>query len=116
MPLGFGSHTSCTRFTIFLDKFAESRPGIIVADEVHCLILTRMSREDMVMLVAQNSEPEVIGIRDVYETIVLRYDISELQETGGGAENVAAEAAEQNRSVSLHRAKTWPQLMCCALV
>ena len=48
--------------------------------------------------------------------ILLRYDISELQETGGGAENVAVEAAEQNRSVSLHRAKTWPQLMCCALV
>ena len=54
MPLGFGLHTSCTRFTIFLDKFAESGPGIIAADEVHSLILTRMSREDMVMLVAEN--------------------------------------------------------------
>ena len=70
MPLGFGSHTSCTRFTIFLDKFTESRPGIIVADDVHCLILTRMSGEDVVVLVAENSEPEVIGIGDVYETIV----------------------------------------------
>ena len=70
MPLGFGSHTSCTRFTIFLDKFTESGPGIIVADEVHCLILTGMSREDVVMLVVKNSEPEVIGIGDVYETIV----------------------------------------------
>ena len=65
MPLGFGSHTSCTRFTIFLDKFAESRPGIIVANEVHCLILTGMSREDVVVLVAENSEPEVVGIRDI---------------------------------------------------
>ena len=56
MPLGFGSHTSCTRFTIFLDKFMESGPGIIAADEVHCLILTGMSREDVVVLVVENSE------------------------------------------------------------
>ena len=34
----------------------------------------------------------------------------------GGAEMRAAEAAERNRSVSLCRVKTWPQLMCCALV
>ena len=70
MPLGFGLHTSCTRFTIFLDKFMESRPGVIAADEVHCLILTGMSGEDVVVLVAQNSEPEVVGIGDVYETIM----------------------------------------------
>ena len=70
MPLGFGLHTSCTRFTIFLDKFMESRPGIIVEDEVHCLILTGMSREDVVVLVVENLELEVIGIGDVYETVV----------------------------------------------
>ena len=64
MPLEFGSHTSCTRFTIFLDKFTKSGPGVIAADEVHCLILTGMSREDVVMLVAENSEPEVVGIGD----------------------------------------------------
>ena len=75
MPLGFGSHTSCTRFTIFLDKFAESGPGIIAANEVHCLILTGMSREDVVMLVAENLEPEVIGIRDVYEIVVAEKSI-----------------------------------------
>ena len=75
MPLGFGSHTSCTRFTIFLDKFAESGPGIIAADEVHCLILTRMSGEDVVMLVAENSEPEVVGIGDIYESIVVEKSI-----------------------------------------
>ena len=67
MPLGFGSHTSCT---IFLDKFMESGPSIIAVDEVHCLFLTRMSGEDVVMLVAENLEPEVTGIRDVYETIM----------------------------------------------
>ena len=53
----------------------ESRPGIIVADEVHCLILTGMSREDMVVLVAENSELEVIGIGDVYETIMAEKSI-----------------------------------------
>ena len=75
MPLGFGSHTSCTRFTIFLDKFTESRPGIIAVDEVHCLILTRMSGEDVVVLVAENSEPEIVGIGDIYETIVVEKSI-----------------------------------------
>ena len=75
MPLGFGSHTSCTRFTIFLDKFTESGPGIIAVDEVHCLIMTRMSREDMVMLVVENSELEFIGIGDVYETIMVEKSI-----------------------------------------
>ena len=48
--------------------------------------------------------------------ILLRYDISELQEMDGGAEMRAAEAAERNRNVLLCRVKTWPQLMCCALV
>ena len=47
---------------------------------------------------------------------MLRYDISELQETGRGVEMQAVEAAGRNRSVSLCRVKTWPQLMCCALV
>ena len=68
-------HTSCTRFTIFLDKFAESRPGIIAADEVHCLILTGMSREDVVVLVEENSEPEVIGIGDIYETVMAKKSV-----------------------------------------
>ena len=50
-------------------------PGIIVADEVHCLILTRMSGEDVVVLVVENSELEVIGIRDVYETIMVEKSV-----------------------------------------
>ena len=75
MPLGFGLHTSCTRFTIFLDKFVESGPGIIAADEVHCLILTGMSGEDVVVLIAENSEPEIVGIGDIYETIVVEKSI-----------------------------------------
>ena len=75
MGLGFGLHTSCTRFTIFLDKFAESGPGIIAVDEVHSLILTGMSGEDVVVLVAENLEPEVVGIGDIYETIVVEKSV-----------------------------------------
>ena len=48
--------------------------------------------------------------------ILLRYDMLELQETGRGAEMWTVEAVERNQSVSLCRVKTWPQLMCCALV
>ena len=48
--------------------------------------------------------------------ILLGYDMSELWEMGGGAEMRTAEAVERNRNVSLCRVKTWPQLMCCALV
>ena len=48
--------------------------------------------------------------------ILLRYDMLEPWETGRGAEMRAVEAAERNRSVLLHRLKTWPQLMCSALV
>ena len=48
--------------------------------------------------------------------ILLRYDMLELQETGRGAEMWTVEAVERNQSVSLHRVKTWPQLMCCPLI
>ena len=48
--------------------------------------------------------------------ILLRYEMSELQETGRGAEMWAVEAVERDQSVSLCRVKTWPQLMCCALI
>ena len=47
---------------------------------------------------------------------LLRNDILELQKTGRGVEMQAVEVAERNRSVLLCRVKTWPQLMCCALV
>ena len=47
--------------------------------------------------------------------ILLRYDISELWEMGRGAE-CRLEIVEWNWGVSLHRVKTRPQLMCCALI
>ena len=70
MSLGLSSHTSCTRLAIFLDKFAESGPGIVATDEVGGLILTGMSGEDMVMLVAEDSEPEVVSVGDINEVIM----------------------------------------------
>jgi hypothetical protein len=57
MSLGFGAHTSCTRFTILLDKITESGPGIVATDEVDGLVLTGMSGKDVVVLVAENTEP-----------------------------------------------------------
>jgi hypothetical protein len=57
MSLGFGTDTSCTRFAILLDKFAESGPGIVATDEVDGLVLTGMSGKDVIMLVAENTEP-----------------------------------------------------------
>ena len=56
MPLGFGSHTSGARFDVLLDKFTESGPGIVAMD--------------MVMLVAENAEPEVIRVRNIDEVIM----------------------------------------------
>ena len=82
MPLGFGSHTSCTRFTIFLDKFMESGPGIIAVDEVHCLILTGMSGNDVVMLVVGNSEPEVVGI-GIYMRLLWQRNLSGVTDQWG---------------------------------
>ena len=70
MLLGLSSHTSCTRLAVFLDKFMESRPGIVAMDEVNGLILTRMTREDMIMLVAEDSELEVITVRNIDEVIM----------------------------------------------
>ena len=54
MPLRFCSHTSRTRFAILLDKFAETGPSIIAANEVDGFILTGVSRKDVIMLVAEN--------------------------------------------------------------
>ena len=70
MSLGLSSHTGCTRLAIFLDKFVESGPGIVVTDEVNSLILTRMSREDMIMLVVEDSEPEVVSVGNIDEVIM----------------------------------------------
>ena len=75
MPLGFGSHTSGARFDVLLDKFVESGPGIVATDKVDGLILSGVSRKDMVMLVAENVEPEIIRVQNIDEVIVAEESI-----------------------------------------
>ena len=57
VPLGFGPHTSCARFTILLDEFVESGPGIVATDEINGFILTGVSGKYVIMFVPQNTEP-----------------------------------------------------------
>ena len=39
MALGFCLHACCAGLDIFLYKFMESRPSVIPADEINCLVL-----------------------------------------------------------------------------
>ena len=50
--LGFRMHTGSARLTIFLNKFMESGPSVIIADEINHLVLAGVSGKDVVMLVA----------------------------------------------------------------
>ena len=52
-----------------------SRPGIVAMDEVDSLILTGMSREDMIMLVAEDLELEVVSVGNIDEVIMLEKTI-----------------------------------------
>ena len=70
MPLGLGSHTSGAGFDVLLDEFTESGLGIVATDKVNRLILSGVSGKDVVMLVAENTEPEVIRVRNEDKVIV----------------------------------------------
>ena len=63
VSLGLCSHASRTRLDevdVFLEKFSEARPSVVSMDELHCLVLTWMSGENVVMLVTKNTKSEVI--------------------------------------------------------
>ena len=70
VPLGFRLHTRCTRLAIFLDKFTESRPGVVSSNEVYCLVLTRVSGKDMIVLMSENAESEIIRVWNVDKVVV----------------------------------------------
>ena len=70
MTLGFSAHTSSTRLAIFLNEVAHTRPNILVLDKTNSLILTGVSSEYVVMLMAEDSEMEVRGVRNVNTSIV----------------------------------------------
>ena len=80
--MGFGSHTGGARLDIFLDKFTESWPGVIATDEVNGFHLTRMSGEDVVVFVMENTEPEVVGIGNVDKVVVTEESIRSNRPTG----------------------------------
>ena len=50
--LGFRMHTGSARLRIFLNKFMESGPSVRTADEINHFVLVRVSRKNVVMLVA----------------------------------------------------------------
>ena len=70
MTLGFSAHTSSTRLAILLNKVAHTRPSILMLDKTYSFILTRVSSEYVVMLMAEDSEMEVGGVRNVDTSIV----------------------------------------------
>ena len=57
MSLRFCSHTSGTRTDVVLDIFTESGPSVVAPDKVYGLALAWVSGKDVVMLVAENTEP-----------------------------------------------------------
>ena len=68
-------HTGSARLTIFLNKFTESGPSIITADEINCFVLARVSGKDVVMLIVQNMELKVTRVRDVNEIVMKKESI-----------------------------------------
>ena len=68
--LGFSAHTSSTRLAILLNKITHTRPSVLVLDKTNSLILTRVSSKYVVMLMVEDSEMEVGGVRNVDTSIV----------------------------------------------
>ena len=57
MSLRFCSHTSGTRTAVVLDIFTESGPSVVAPDKVYGIASAWMSGKDVVMFVAENTEP-----------------------------------------------------------
>ena len=68
-------HTSRTIFAIFLDELTESGPGVVTTDYLYSLVLTGMSGEYVIMLVAENMETEVVRVWDINEVILMEKTI-----------------------------------------
>ena len=66
----FGSHTDSTGFAVLFDEFSESRPSVFTSNKVDCLVLTRMSREYVIMFETENAESEIVRVGDVDEIVV----------------------------------------------
>ena len=66
--LGFSMHTSSTRLAILLNEVAHIRPSILALDKTNSLILTGVSSEYVVMLMAEDLE--IGGVGNVDTSIV----------------------------------------------
>ena len=53
------------RRDVVLDEGADTRPGILSADQVQSAGLTKVSGEWVIMFVPQDLQTEVIDIRDI---------------------------------------------------
>ena len=65
MAWDLGVGTGGARRDVVLDESMDTRPGILSADQVQCVGLTKMSGEWVVMFVPQDPQTEVVGVRDV---------------------------------------------------
>ena len=65
MTWDLGVGAGGARRDIVLDKSADTRPGILSADQVQSVGLTKMSGEWVVMFVPQDPQTEVIDIRNI---------------------------------------------------
>ena len=57
--------TGGARRDVVLDKGADTRPGILSADQVQSAGLTKVSGEWVIMFVPQDLQTEVVDIRDI---------------------------------------------------
>ena len=65
MPWNLCMHTSGAQGDILFDESPYSWPGVFIAYEFQGLVLSEMSGERVIMLVAKNMKAEVVGVRDI---------------------------------------------------
>ena len=56
MSFRFRTHACCTRFAIVLNKCPNSRPTIIALDEFKHLVLTKVTGDEVIVLVSEYPE------------------------------------------------------------
>jgi hypothetical protein len=61
--------------SIRLNKRFVGVSGVKVGDEFSCLVLTRVTRENMIVLISEDVESEVVGVGDVDMVIMTEENI-----------------------------------------
>ena len=65
MAWDLGAGAGGARRDVVLDKGVDTRPGILSADQVQSVGLTKVSGEWVIMFVPQDPQTEVVDVRDV---------------------------------------------------